>query len=64
MDSANQDLNLFTSILPGMVDSSPETHHAKLNLTANISSILTKYGYDIFDCPIIESTELYAMKSG
>jgi histidyl-tRNA synthetase len=64
MDSANQDPNLNTSILPGMVDASPEMHHAKLNLTASISSILTKYGYDIFDCPIIESTELYAMKSG
>ena len=64
MDSAKQDLNLSTSILPGMVDASPEMHHAKLNLTAKINTILTKYGYDIFDCPIIESTELYAMKSG
>lgn len=64
MDSAKQDLNLSTSILPGMVDASPEMHHAKLNLTAKINAILTKYGYDIFDCPIMESTELYAMKSG
>ena len=64
MDSAKQDLNLSTSILPGMVDASPEMHHAKLNLTAKINTILTKYGYDIFDCPIMESTELYAMKSG
>ena len=64
MDSAKQDLNLSTSILPGMLDASPEMHHAKLNLTAKINAILTKYGYDIFDCPIMESTELYAMKSG
>jgi len=64
MDSAKQDLNLSTSILPGMVDASPEMHHAKLNLTTKINAVLTKYGYDIFDCPIMESTELYAMKSG
>ena len=53
MDSAKQDLNLSTSILPGMVDASPEMHHAKLNLTAKINTILTKYGYDIFDLSLI-----------
>jgi len=47
-----------------MVEASPEMHHAKLNLTANIGEILTSHSYEIFDCPIMESTELYAMKSG
>lgn len=47
-----------------MAEASPELHHAKLNLTANISEILTNHSYEIFDCPIMEATELYAMKSG
>ena len=64
MSTQNQNPNLSYAILPGMVDASTEMHHAKLNLTANISEILTNNAYEIFDCPIIESTELYAMKSG
>jgi len=47
-----------------MVEASPKMQHAKLNLTASISEILTSHSYEIFDCPIMESTELYAMKSG
>ena len=64
MSSQNQNPNLSNAILPGMVEASTEMHHAKLNLTANISEILANNAYEIFDCPIIESTELYAMKSG
>ena len=64
MSSQNQNPNLTNAILPGMVEASTEMHHAKLNLTADISEILTINAYEIFDCPIIESTELYAMKSG
>ena len=64
MSSQNQNPNLSNAILPGMVEASTEMLHAKLNLTANISEILTNNAYEIFDCPIIESTELYAMKSG
>ncbi|MFL2759923.1 MAG: ATP phosphoribosyltransferase regulatory subunit [Dehalococcoidia bacterium] len=64
MSSRNQNPNLSNAILPGMAEASPELHHAKLNLTANISEILTNHSYEIFDCPIMEATELYAMKSG
>ena len=64
MSSQNQNQNLTNAILPGMVEASTEMHHAKLDLTASISEILSNNAYEIFDCPIIESTELYAMKSG
>ena len=64
MSSQIQNQSPTNSILPGMVEASPKMHHAKLNLTASISEILTSHSYEIFDCPIMESTELYAMKSG
>ena len=59
----DQDVNVFP-IVPGMLDVSSELSSLKAELQSRISSILGSNGYESYEYPILEPTELFVRKSG
>ena len=59
----DQDINVV-SLVPGMTDVSSEVSLFKSEAQSRIANILGSNGYDSYEYPILEPTELFVRKSG
>ena len=59
----DQDINVV-SLVPGMIDVSSEVSLFKSEAQSRIANILGSNGYDSYEYPILEPTELFVRKSG